>query len=55
MAGGKIPNGAADPETARRLEEILTDRVLSLLHADPVGVPLLEADDRGPRPVPGRE
>jgi len=45
MAGGKVPGGAKDPETARRLEEILTDRLLSFLRADPVGTPLLE--DRG--------
>ena len=55
MAGGKITDGAADPETARRLEEILTDRTLSLLRADPVGVPLLEEDVRPPRAVPKRD
>lgn len=53
MAGGKVVNGASDPEKARRVEEILTDRFLSLLHADPVGVPLLESDERGARPGRG--
>jgi nanoRNase/pAp phosphatase (c-di-AMP/oligoRNAs hydrolase) len=54
MAGGKIPEGAADPETARRLEEILTDRVLSILRADPIGVPLLDAADRPARALARR-
>ena len=54
MAGGKVPDGAATPAKATELEEILSVRALSLLRAEPVGVPLVEVNGVVRRPHPPR-
>jgi nanoRNase/pAp phosphatase (c-di-AMP/oligoRNAs hydrolase) len=56
MAGGKIPNGAANPAKAEQLEELLCARALSALRAEPKGVPLVEVNRirRRPHPRPAR-
>ena len=41
MAGAKLPGGAVDPETARRMEEWLLDRTRRILRIEAEGIPLV--------------